>query len=299
MANTLLCDRPPLPELSMKAEVSGHEHASYVTPQVSLQRESTSSNSDTYEISSNDDSDDQRTVALTHPHSTASISSTRIQIVLQLRDDEAEFFAVNPSPSRVQHRVTMPSLGVRPMLNPPSLLTCPTKVCSYPYTDIVEPKQFNLLRLTKKLPPEHLRVQHEPFQHRKLRYRTQRGLLRARHVSRRMKRYLYGRSTLRSHKEFPSLDVQNYRNRLEKSLLDMRQQITEYDQIHAPSSAHRQTISEILVMMKSSDPPMKACMDDYRAKLRPIVSIRPERESSQLSSSFSSRNIWTRNIRTH
>ena len=277
MANTLFCDRPPLPELFTDDP--------YVTPQGSLQRESIASDSPTYKI---DSDDDQRTVSLTHTPSNASISSTRTEIIVKLQNDEAEFFAVNlpvvnsdtiaPSSSRARHRDTMHTLGARPMLNPPNLLTCPAKICSYPYTDIVEPKQFNLLRLTKKLPAEHLRVQHEPFQHRKLRYRTQRGLFRARHDARRVKRYLYGKSTLRSHKEFPSLDVQNYRNRLEKSLLDLRQQITEYDQIHAPSSNHRKTISEILVLMKSNDSPMKACMDDYRAKLRPIVRIRRERE---------------------
>ena len=157
------------------------------------------------------------------------------------------------------------------MLHPPNLLTCTLKQSPYAYADIVEPHGFQLLKMFKQLPGEHLLVQHKPLQHRKLRYRSQRGLLGLQRDLRKLKRDLFGKISRRTQKELPSLYVQNYRNRLEKTLLDVRRQITEYDQIHAHSDHRHQSISQVIAKMGPSDPVMQACMEDYRVKSRPIV----------------------------
>jgi hypothetical protein len=157
------------------------------------------------------------------------------------------------------------------MLHPPNLLTCNIKESPYPYTDIVEPRNFKLHRAKEINPPENLLIQHKPFRHKKIRYRIQRSLLRMQHDLKKLKHDIYGKSTIKSHKELPSLDVQNYRNRLEKNLLEVRQQIAEYDRIHSSKKNHRTSISHIIAKMKGINPDITAQIEDYRTKLRPIV----------------------------
>lgn len=172
---------------------------------------------------------------------------------------------------RERQREKLEMIRIAQMLHPPNLLTYHSKESPYPYTDIIEPLNFNFLRVTKRIPDENLLVQHKPFRHKKLRYRTQRGLLRIRHDIKRIKRDFYGKSKIKSYVELPSCQVQNYRNRLEKTLLDVRRQINEYDRIHSLTNDHRQSISQVIEKMSIMDPKIKAQMEEYRAKYRSVV----------------------------
>ena len=172
---------------------------------------------------------------------------------------------------RERQRAKIEMIRMAHMLNPPTLLTYDIKESPYPYTDIVEPHGFHLLKMANQVPGEHLLMQHKPLQHRKLRYRSQRGLLRIRRDLRTLKHDLYGKTPITSHKELPSLYVQNYRNRLEKALVDVRQQISEYNQIHAESNTRLPSISQVIASMEPTDAATKASMEDYRSKQRPIV----------------------------
>ncbi|CAF1539493.1 unnamed protein product [Adineta ricciae] len=172
------------------------------------------------------------------------------------------------------------------MLQPPNLLTCALKESPYAYTDIVVPDNNALLRLKKNFPFDNLLMQHRPFQHRKFRYRTQRSLLRIRHDLKKLKHDLYGSETFQSHKELPSLFVQNYRNRLEQALLEVRQQIAEYDRMHSTNDHNRPSISQIIAKMKRIDPEAKAQIDDYRTKLRPIEYIDKNAKRELISAPF-------------
>lgn len=172
---------------------------------------------------------------------------------------------------RERQRAKLEMIRMAYMLNPPTLLTYEIKESPYAYTDIVEPHSFHLLKITKQLPGEQLLMQHKPLQHRKLRYRSQRGLLRIQRDLRTLKHDLYGKTSSKSHKELPSLYVENYRNRLEKSLVHVRQQLAEYNQIHAAGSDRLPSISQVIARMELTDDATKACMEDYRSKQRPIV----------------------------
>ncbi|CAF0973413.1 unnamed protein product [Adineta ricciae] len=172
------------------------------------------------------------------------------------------------------------------MLQPPNLLTCALRESPYAYTDIIVPDNNALLRLKKNFPFDNLLIQHQPFQHRKFRYRTQRSLLRIRHDLKKLKRDLYGSETFKSHKELPSLFVQNYRNHLEQALHEVRQQIAEYDRIHSTNDHNRPSISQIVAKMKRIDPDVKAQIDDYRTKLRPIEYIDKNAKRELISAPF-------------
>jgi hypothetical protein len=172
---------------------------------------------------------------------------------------------------RERQRAKLEMMRISQMLNPPNLLTYDIKESPYPYTDIVAPHNYNLLRLKKQIPLENLLIQHKPIRHEKLRYRTQRCLLKMRRDLKNLKRNVYGKSSSKTHQELPSFNVQNYRNRLEKTLREVRTQIAEYDRIHSATKDHRQSISQIIAKMKAMDPTLKAQIEDYRTKLRPIV----------------------------
>ncbi|CAF1171610.1 unnamed protein product [Adineta steineri] len=167
---------------------------------------------------------------------------------------------------RQQAKIQM--MRMAQMFHPPNLLTCNIKESPYPYTDIVDSGNFHFFG-NKSTPAETFFVQHKPFQHKKFRYRTQRGLLKMRHDLEKMKHDLYGKSIEKTHRELPSHDVQNYRSRLEKTLLEVRTQISEYDRVHALTNSHRPSISQIISSMKKVDPEKQAQIDDYRSKLRP------------------------------
>ncbi|CAF1001003.1 unnamed protein product [Adineta steineri] len=167
---------------------------------------------------------------------------------------------------RQQAKIQM--MRMAQMFHPPNLLTCNIKESPYPYTDIVDSGNFHFFG-NKSTPAEMFFVQHKPFQHKKFRYRTQRGLLKMRHDLEKMKHDLYGKSIEKTHRELPSHDVQNYRSRLEKTLLEVRTQISEYDRVHALTNNHRPSISQIISSMKKVDPEKQAQIDDYRSKLRP------------------------------
>jgi hypothetical protein len=91
------------------------------------------------------------------------------------------------------------------------------------------------------------------------------------HDFKKLKHDIYGKRSNRSDQDLPSLDVQNYRSRLEKTLIEVRTQIAEYDRINSLTDNHRQSISQIIAKMNTIDPTVQAQIDDYRAKLRPIV----------------------------
>jgi hypothetical protein len=172
---------------------------------------------------------------------------------------------------RERQRAKIEMMRMAQMLSPPNLLTYSMKESPYPYKDIVEPKNFTFLPGTKDVPSENLLVQHKPFRHKKFRYRAQRGLLHLRHDLKKLKYDIYGKNTITSHKELPSLNVDNYRNRLEKTLLDVRTQIAEYDRINSSKNHQRQSISQVISKFASFDPATQVSIDDYRTKLRPIV----------------------------
>lgn len=181
------------------------------------------------------------------------------------------------------------------MLYPPNLLTYHTPESPYPYTDIIAPRNVHLLRMKRNLPFDRMLIQHRPFRHKKLRYRTQRCLLRIRRDFRRLKQDIYGGETLKSHKELPSLSVQNYRNRLERTLLEVRMQIAEYDRVHALARDHRPSISQIIAQnFKGQDSLAQAKIEDYRTKLRPIVSQLGFRSDQHDNIAGEFRNMWRR-----
>jgi hypothetical protein len=184
---------------------------------------------------------------------------------------------------RERQRAKLEIMRMAHMFNPPNLLTYDLKESPYPYTDIIEPHNFNFLRIIKRIPDENLLIQHKPYQHKKFRYRTQRGLLRMKHDLKKLKHDMYGKRSDRSHQDLPSLDVQNNRNRLEKTLIEVRTQIAEYDRINSLTNNHRQSISQIIAKMNKIDPTVQAQIDDYRAKLRPIVRFIRIKTSKSLS----------------
>jgi hypothetical protein len=170
-----------------------------------------------------------------------------------------------------RQREKLEMMRLAQMLHPPNLLTYNIKESPYPYTDIIEPHNFNFLRMTKQIPDENLFIQHKPFRHRKFRYRIQRGVLRIRRDLKKLKSDLYGKRPLKSHQELSSVTVQNYRNRLEKTIHEVRKQITEYDRIHSSMDNEQKRISEVIKNINTIDPKIKAQMEDYQTKLRPIV----------------------------
>ncbi|CAF1304117.1 unnamed protein product [Adineta steineri] len=184
---------------------------------------------------------------------------------------------------RQQAKIQM--MRMAQMFHPPNLLTCNIKESPYPYTDIVDSGNFHFFG-NKSTPAETFFVQHKPFQHKKFRYRTQRGLLKMRHDLEKMKHDLYGKSIEKTHRELPSHDVQNYRSRLEKTLLEVRTQISEYDRVHALTNNHRPSISQIISSMKKVDPEKQAQIDDYRSKLRPTEYIEEKDNHELVSAPF-------------
>jgi hypothetical protein len=172
---------------------------------------------------------------------------------------------------RERQRAKIEMMRMSQILHPPNLLTYNMKESPYPYTDIVAPHNYNLLHSKKPIPSENLLVQHKPIRHEKLRYRTQRALLKMRRDLKQLKRNIHGKSSSRTHKELISFDIQNYRTRLEKTLREVRTQIDEYDRTHASINDYRQSISQIVVKMKAMDPVTKEEVEDYRTKLRPMV----------------------------
>jgi hypothetical protein len=190
-----------------------------------------------------------------------------------IRSNRSESIITKPRLSFIERqREKIELIKIAQMLYPPNLLTYNVEESPYPYTDIIEPYNFYFLRMIKQLPDENLFIQHKPFRHKKLRYRTQHGLLRMRHDYRKIKRRLYGRPPFRSYQELPSFNVQNYRSRLEKTFLEVRRQINEYERINSSKdNNHRQSITQIIQKLNAIDPTTKAQIEDYRAKIRPIV----------------------------
>jgi hypothetical protein len=201
----------------------------------------------------------------------------------------AEILLTKPNLSfRERQQAKLQMIKIALMLHPPNLLTYNIKESPYPYTDIIEPYNLSFLRMIKQLPDENLFIQHKPFRYKKFRYRTQRGLLRMRHDIKKIKHTLYGGTSFQSHKELPSCAVQNYRNRLEKTLLEVRKQIDEYDRINSLSStdSHRKSISQVIATMSGTDTTRQAQIEDYRTKLRPIVRFILVSVSSELGNLF-------------
>lgn len=158
---------------------------------------------------------------------------------------------------RARHREKLEMIRIAQMLHPPNLLTCHMKESPYPYTDIIEPHHINLLRLKTGLPDQNLLIQCKPFRYKKFRYRTQRGLLRIKHDLRKIRHGLCGESSTKSHQEAPSVGVLNYQLRLQKTLLEFRKQICEYDRIHASTDDHRPSISQIIANMNTTEIPIE------------------------------------------
>lgn len=148
------------------------------------------------------------------------------------------------------------------MLHPPNLLTCETKECPYPYTDIIEPHNFKHLRSISGTPDENLYVQCKPLQHRKCRYRTQRGLLRMRDDLRKIRRDIRRENSDTSSRPISSVDIANYRQRLEKTLLEFRQKMIEYDQLNRQEKTSKKDQQDTKIKMQ---------MDDYRIKSKTVV----------------------------
>lgn len=154
------------------------------------------------------------------------------------------------------------------MLHPPNLLTCEIKECPYPYTDIVEPRNFKHLRATTGTPDENLYVQCKPIQHRKCRYRTQRGLIRMKDDLRKIRRNIRGENPDKSSQRISSLDVVEYRHRLEKTLLEFRQKMIECDQLN-----RQENMCETMSKNTRRHAKIKTQMDDYRMKSKTVVKM--------------------------
>lgn len=145
------------------------------------------------------------------------------------------------------------------MLHPPNLLTCETNECPYAYMDIIAPHNFKHLRATKGVPDENLYVQCKPLQYRKCQYRTQRGLLRMKKDLKKIRRDIRGRKTSQSSPQAPTYDVTNYRQRLEKTLVEFRRQMAESN------------LCETMMKTTDSYSKMQMQIDEYRIKSKTLV----------------------------
>ena len=154
------------------------------------------------------------------------------------------------------------------MLHPPNLLTCEIKECPYPYTDIVEPRNFKHLRATTGTPDENLYVQCKPLQHRKCRYRTQRGLIRMKGDLRKIRRNIRGENPDKFSQHISSLDIVEYRHRLEKTLLEFRQKMIECGQLN-----RQENMCETTSKNNDHDAKIQTQMDDYRMKSKTVVKM--------------------------
>lgn len=156
-------------------------------------------------------------------------------------------------------------------LRPPNLLTYNMKESPYPYTDMIAPDNFRQLQIIKRIPFENLLVQCKPFRHRKLRHRTQHGLIRAEDNIKKVLHDIHGKNTIKLHKEISLHHVLNYRCRLEKTLIEFRRQMAEYDRIHSSMNNDQLSISKIITKTDPIESKLKIQIDDHRTKSRTIV----------------------------
>ena len=153
-------------------------------------------------------------------------------------------------------------------LHMPKLMTYQIQPCPHPYTDIVEEKvRFHRLKQKKATSNDQALVQHKPILHRKLRYRTQRILLKIEKDLKRFKIDLYGEDPLASVTEPPSLFTLNYRLRLEQNLENIRKQIGEYRKIVTDEEEDKSVVNELDAHAQY----INECVEEYRSKLRPFV----------------------------
>jgi hypothetical protein len=170
-----------------------------------------------------------------------------------------------------RQREKLQMMRIAHMLHPSNLLTYNLKEPTYAYTDIIEPNNFNLLRLKKGILDENLLIQCKPIQHRKCRYRTQRGLLRIKHDLNKIRRYICEKNPTKCQEDASSFDVLNYQLRLQKTLLEFRKQIAEYDRIHASMNDRQPSISQIIANTSIVDPNTKVQIEDHRMKVRRLI----------------------------
>ncbi|CAF4954767.1 unnamed protein product [Rotaria magnacalcarata] len=152
------------------------------------------------------------------------------------------------------------------LLESPSGHNDDKKKYSYPYTDIVKPHDFDLLHVKKILPTETLLIQHKPFRHKKIQYRTQRGLTKLRKEGHELKQSITGKSSKLSAIESSPLDGEKYQSRLIKNVLDARREIAEYDQTNSLTNDCQDDNDEINNKLKEIDVNLIAQIGEYQTK---------------------------------
>ncbi|CAF2105365.1 unnamed protein product [Rotaria magnacalcarata] len=172
------------------------------------------------------------------------------------------------------------------LLESPSGHNDDKKKYSYPYTDIVKPHDFDLLHVKKILPTETLLIQHKPFRHKKIQYRTQRGLTKLRKEAHELKQSITGKSSKLSAIESSPLDGEKYQSRLIKNVLDARREIAEYDQTNSLTNDCQDDNDEINNKLKEIDVNLIAQIGEYQTKSISCVHDKKKRRKQLISAPF-------------
>ncbi|CAF3425591.1 unnamed protein product, partial [Rotaria sp. Silwood2] len=140
----------------------------------------------------------------------------------------------------------------------------------YPYIDIIQGKNVNLLYSQEQVTSKNLLIQNKPLRHKKVRYRTQRRLLKVQHDLNTVKNDLPCRKSKKSHEELSSLNVENYQTRLRKNLLKVRNEIADYNVIDSSTDDHEEKTDQTTENMKTTKSVTQSQTEGYQKKLIPI-----------------------------
>ncbi|CAF3142235.1 unnamed protein product [Rotaria socialis] len=160
------------------------------------------------------------------------------------------------------------------------------KKFSYPYTDIVKPHDFDLLHVKKIVPTETLLIQHKPFRHKKIQYRTQRGLTKIGKEVHELKQSITGKSSKLSAIESSPLDGENYQSRLIKNLLGARREIAAYDRTNSLTNDCQDDNDEINNKLKEIDVNLIAQIEEHQTKSISCVHDKKKRRKQLISAPF-------------
>lgn len=157
------------------------------------------------------------------------------------------------------------------LLDPPKALNHNMKLLSYPYTDLIAPHNIDVLLRIKHIPVENLLIQHKPFRHKKIRYRTQRKVIRIRDEAHELKERINNKHSKKIEHESSSSNIETYQDRLSKNLNEARKKIAEHDPNHSGDSDSEEDIDEINEKLKEIDKHLAQESEEYQNKLIPLV----------------------------
>ncbi|CAF3845619.1 unnamed protein product [Rotaria sp. Silwood1] len=160
----------------------------------------------------------------------------------------------------------------------------------YPYKDIIQEDNLDLIHSEQQVQSKNLLIQHKPLQYRKIRYKTQRRIIKIRHDLDKLKDGLSTHQLTKPNKELSSMDIENYQTRLKKNLLKARKEIAEYNLIDSPTDAHEENTDQTIDNMKAINSTKQSQTQGHRKNLQRTEDVK-KKEKHLISTPFIQRRM--------